>query len=97
MFSGRGESNSRCKTPSLAYCHYTTARNLSANGGFGERFNARSANFNPFAIEARPLQIDVFAITVDRIIITAQEFALICHHRFFSASGTAVGHIKRYI
>ena len=26
VLSGRGESNSRYKTPSLAYYHYTTAR-----------------------------------------------------------------------
>ena len=56
------------------------ARILFTSGGFGESFNAGSANSYSLAVDLCPLQIDVFAITVDGIIIAAQEFALVCHH-----------------
>ena len=70
------------------------ARNefLLTGGDFGERFNTRSANLDAFAVKVSPLKIHVFAVAVDGIIITAQKFALVGHHRFFSAVRTTRSH-----
>ena len=45
-----------------------------------------------FAVDFSPLKIHIFAVAIDRIIITAQKFALIGHHRFFPASRTTRSH-----
>ena len=61
--------------------HYTIARSLFVtSGGFGERLNTGGANHHAFAADMGPLQVDVFAVAVDGVIIAAQEFAFISHH-----------------
>ena len=43
-------------------------------------FNAGGADFYPLTVDLCPLEIGVFAVAVYRIIMTAQQFALVCHH-----------------
>ena len=72
------------------------ARNefLLTGGDFGQRFNTRGADLDSFAVKVSPLKIHIFAVAVDGIIITAQEFAFVGHHRFFAASWTARSHFS---
>lgn len=79
---GVGPGKSPAPHAGVLPLHYSPELNLT------QGLNARGANHDSFAGDKSPLEIGVFAVAVYGIIIAAQEFAFVCHHRFFAATGT---------
>lgn len=59
-------------------------------------FKAGGADFQAFAVDLRPLQIRVFAIPINDVVMATQKFALVGHHWFFAAKRTP-GHVQTFI
>lgn len=66
--------------------------NLFGDGRFGERLNTRGANLEALAVNFGPLEVHLFAVAIDGIVITTQKFAFVGHHGFFTASRASACH-----
>jgi len=52
------------------------------------RFDARGADFDPFAADGRPLDVGIFPRPVDGIIVAAKQAAGAAHLRTLMTDGT---------